>query len=67
MGAPNGLARTYVKEFTHKHFVVRSNWVYGEGNNFVNNVLAAAKEGRELPVASDQFGSPDKCKRSWQD
>ena len=26
----------YVKEFTHKHFIIRSNWVYGTGNNFVN-------------------------------
>ena len=35
----------------------------GEGNNLWSQCLTAAKEGRELPVASDQFGSPDKCKR----
>ncbi len=61
-GRSKRAGENYVKEFTHKHFVVRSNWVYGEGNNFVNNVLAAAKEGRELPVASDQFGSPTSAK-----
>ena len=61
-GRSKRAGENYVKEFTHKHFVVRSNWVYGEGNNFVNNVLAAAKEGRELPVASDQFGAPTSAK-----
>lgn len=61
-GRSKRAGENYVKEFTHKHFVVRSNWVYGEGNNFVNNVLATAKEGRELPVASDQFGSPTSAK-----
>ena len=48
----------YVKEFTHKHFIIRSNWVYGKGNNFVNRVLEAADKGNPLSVASDQFGSP---------
>lgn len=48
----------YVKEFTHKHFIVRSNWVYGRGENFVNSVLKKAKSQREISVASDQFGSP---------
>lgn len=48
----------YVKEFTKKHFVIRSNWIYGEGNNFVNHVLEAAEKHEELDVASDQFGSP---------
>ena len=34
----------YVKEFTHKHFIIRSNWVYGQGGrNFVNRVLEAVE------------------------
>ncbi len=52
----------YVKEFTHKHFIIRSNWVYGKGNNFVNRVLAAADAGRSLSVAEDQYGSPTSAK-----
>ena len=47
-----------MKEFTHKHFIIRSNWVYGTGNNFVNRVLASADEGQALSVAEDQYGSP---------
>ena len=27
----------YVKEFTTKHFIVRSTWVYGKGQNFIND------------------------------
>ena len=57
-GRSKKAGENYVKEFTHKHFVIRSNWVYGEGNNFVNKVMDAAESGRPLSVASDQFGCP---------
>ena len=48
----------YVKEFTSKHFIVRSTWVYGKGINFITNFLQRAEAGGEIAVASDQFGSP---------
>lgn len=48
----------YVKEFTSKHFIVRSTWVYGKGSNFITNFLKRVEEGGEIAVASDQFGSP---------
>ena len=51
-----------MKEFTHKHFIIRSNWVFGKGNNFVNRVLEAADQGRALAVAEDQYGSPTSAK-----
>ena len=43
-GRSKRAGENYVKEFTHKHFVVRSNWVYGRGNNFVNKVFRGGKE-----------------------
>lgn len=52
----------YVKEFTHKHFIVRSTWVYGEGENFVNTLLKRVKNEEAISVASDQFGSPTSAK-----
>ena len=65
-GRSKRAGENYVKEFTHKHFVIRSNWVYGHGgHNFVNRVLAAAEAGNGLSVASDQFGSPTSAK-AWQ-
>lgn len=48
----------YVKEFTSKHFIVRSTWVYGKGSNFITNFLQRVEAGGEIAVASDQFGSP---------
>ena len=48
----------YVKEFTSKHFIVRSTWVYGKGSTFITNFLQRAEAGGEIAVASDQFGSP---------
>ena len=62
-GRSKRAGENYVKEFTHKHFVIRSNWVYGHGGrNFVNRVLEAAESGKALSVASDQFGSPTSAK-----
>lgn len=61
-GRSKRAGENYVKEFTHKHFIVRSNWVYGGGENFVNRVLKAAGSGKTLSVASDQFGSPTSAK-----
>ena len=54
-GRSKRAGENYVKEFTHKHFIIRSNWVYGKGgNNFVNRVLETAEKGQALSVASDQ-------------
>ena len=62
-GASKRAGENYVKEFTHKHFIIRSNWVYGKyGYNFVNQVLEAAEKGNTLSVAADQFGSPTSAK-----
>lgn len=51
----------YVKEFTHKHFIIRSNWVYGKGGkNFVNDVLAAG--GKTVSASKDELGAPTSAK-----
>lgn len=57
-GRSKRAGENYVKEFTHKHFIVRSNWVYGKGDNFVNSVLEKTGSQKQLSVAADQFGSP---------
>lgn len=49
----------YVKEFTSRHFIIRSNWVYGDGaNNFVSSFLARVEVGETLAIASDHVASP---------
>lgn len=58
-GRSKRAGENYVKEFTHKHFVIRSNWVYGKGeSNFVKKLLKMANEKDSIAIAADQFGSP---------
>ncbi len=53
----------YVKEFTHKHFIIRSNWVYAKnGKNFVNLVLEKAQKGEDILISREQHGSPTSAK-----
>ena len=47
----------YVKEFTYKHFIIRSTWVYGLGNNFINDLLEKVNKGESLAIASDEYGT----------
>ena len=62
-GRSKRAGENYVKEFTHKHFIVRSNWVYGkDGRNFVNALLKSAETDKEVSIPTDQFGSPTSAK-----
>lgn len=52
----------FVKEFAPKHFIIRSSWVYGTGNNFVTYILEKAKRKEELNIAINQKGTPTSAK-----
>lgn len=47
-----------VTETTPKHFIVRTAWLYGDGNNFVKTMLELAAKHPQLTVVNDQVGSP---------
>jgi dTDP-4-dehydrorhamnose reductase len=48
-----------VRRFAHRHFIIRTAWLYGPGgNNFVEKILRAAQSRPELSVVSDEVGSP---------
>ena len=51
-GRSKRAGENYVKEFTHKHFIIRSNWVYGKGGN-----KPCAGDSRKRPGAFRCFGS----------
>ncbi len=39
-----------------KHYLLRTSWVIGEGNNFVRTMLGLGKKGVEPKVVADQVG-----------
>ncbi|WP_373483466.1 dTDP-4-dehydrorhamnose reductase [Acetobacterium sp.] len=47
-----------VSETTPKYFIVRTAWLYGDGNNFVKTMLELASKHPKLTVVNDQVGSP---------
>lgn len=61
-GTSKLLGEEYVKTFCKKHFIIRTAWLYGEGNNFVRTMLKLAENNKEINVVGDQFGSPTSTK-----
>lgn len=57
-GTSKLMGENFVREFCSKYFIVRTAWLYGEGNNFVRTMLKLAETNKELNVVNDQFGSP---------
>lgn len=48
----------FVKTMCLKYLIIRSSWVYGEGKNFVTDLLARAGKEKEIEVANTQTASP---------
>ncbi len=57
-GSSKELGEQLVRHNNPKHYIVRTAWLYGEGNNFVRTMLKLSKEKTEINVVNDQIGSP---------
>ena len=57
-GISKELGEVLVRQTNPRHFILRTAWLYGEGNNFVRTMLKLAQEKPEINVVNDQFGSP---------
>lgn len=52
------MGEKFVEQFSHKYFILRTAWLYGDGNNFVKTMIKLSLENKEVNVVNDQFGSP---------
>jgi len=61
-GESKAAGERYVAELCDRYFIIRTAWLYGDGNNFVKTMLKLASEHDKLTVVDDQIGSPTSTK-----
>ncbi len=54
----NELIGAKLTERKAQYAILRTSWVYGEGDNFIRTILHLAKERESLKVIADQYGVP---------
>lgn len=58
-GRTKWLGEEIVRRFSSRYYIVRTAWLYGEGeDNFVGTVLRLARERGSLHMVTDEVGSP---------
>lgn len=48
----------FVKAFADRYYILRTAWLYGDGNNFVKTMLRLAETHDQVSVVRDQVGTP---------
>ena len=49
---------TLARQILNRLYIVRTSWLYGDGNNFVRTMLKLGEEKEELRIVNDQYGCP---------
>jgi len=57
-GASKAAGDLAVMSIAPRHYIARTSWVIGDGNNFVKTMLKLAESHQELTVVDDQIGRP---------
>ena len=52
------IEKVFANSVHGQYAILRTSWVYGDGNNFIRTILRLAKEREELKVINDQYGVP---------
>ncbi len=47
-----------VEQVGGKYFILRTSWLYGDGQNFIRTMLKLAEQRDHLTVVADQYGTP---------
>lgn len=47
-----------VSESNPKNYIIRTSWLYGDGNNFVKSMIDLSKTQKTIKVVNDQYGTP---------
>ncbi|SMC73443.1 dTDP-4-dehydrorhamnose reductase [Papillibacter cinnamivorans] len=58
-GLTKALGEDAVREILDRYFIIRTSWLFGKGgNNFLETILWLGSRGGQIPVVSEQIGSP---------
>ncbi|WP_236639269.1 dTDP-4-dehydrorhamnose reductase [Pelosinus sp. UFO1] len=57
-GRSKSCGEKLIEQVGGKYFILRTSWLYGDGNNFVRTMLRLSKEKSEIAVVGDQYGTP---------
>lgn len=53
------MGEEFIRGLMSRYYIVRTSWLFGKGGrNFVDAILARAREGKPLEVVDDQVGTP---------
>ena len=47
-----------IHKYLDSFFIIRTSWVFGEGENFVKKVIGWSKEDQNLRISNNEFSSP---------
>lgn len=56
------MGEDFVRSFADRYYILRTAWLYGDGNNFVKTMLRLSESRDEVSVVEDQTGTPTSTK-----